>query len=154
MQIHAYSKGKLALDISHSGRTVVRSDMQIAYHFTFSFDGALYKCGWIFTRNYMTPAAFQHNFWSAGNSPHLTLTTTFWTQSLLQTVENYTVPSFKSLSDEGFFIVLTYTMCPPTHIHTSWQSDRDIRSIVLRRRRIIKRSPTNVANRCSIYMTD
>jgi len=51
-----------------------------------------------------------------------------------------------------FFIVLTYTMCPPTHIHTSWQSDRDIRSIVLRRRRIIKRSPTNVANRCSIYM--
>ena len=52
---------------SHYGETAVRS----VYRFTFQFDGALCNWGgWIFHREVysMTPYAFRHNFWSAGNS--------------------------------------------------------------------------------------
>jgi len=43
--------------------------MSQKYHFMFSFDSALCKCilNYLQELNYVTPAAFRHNFWSTGN---------------------------------------------------------------------------------------
>ena len=52
---------------------------------------------------------------------------------LRDNVEDHYYTKFQVIAVRGFrFIVLTYR---PNHIHTSWQSDRNIRAAVLRRRR-------------------
>ena len=45
MQIHADSKGKVALDESHYGPTVVQSVTEIPFHAFNSLDSALCKRG-------------------------------------------------------------------------------------------------------------
>ena len=81
------------------------------YHFTFSFDSALSRCDFFHRELHsVTPAAFRHNFWSAGNNPNPKSDHNLdpWPCELKinrirQTLED-TVPSFKSFRSWVFVL--------------------------------------------------
>jgi len=73
--------------------------------------------GEFFTGNYIQwPAAFRHNFWSAGNNPNPNHDLLNSKSISFDRLSRTTTAKFQVIPIRGFrFIVLTYT---PTHIHT------------------------------------
>ena len=77
---------------------------------------------WIFHRELysVTPAAFQHNFWSARNNPNLNSWPFESTINRLWQIVEYYCGKFQVILIRGFcFIVLTYIHAY-THIMTKW----------------------------------